>query len=343
VKLLLVILAVLVGCLVALEVGLRFLGFGNPLIYIADEEVGYLLAPNQCATRLGNRIFINEYSMRSLPTTIVPPASTLRVLLLGDSVANGGWWTDQDETISALLMSQLELFLSQPGDENLTQETTYQKVEVLNASANSWGPRNQLAYLQRFGSFGVPALVLLINTDDLFAKQPTSVPVGRDRNYPVRKPPLAIAEVMNRLLPHQPPPEMATVNIESGDRVGLNLEAIRQIKLLAKAADTEFVLVMTPLLREIGEPGPRDYELKERGRLAEFTKKEQIIYLDLLPIFNSTPQPTTLYRDHIHLSSQGNQKVSEVIGRLLQPLLLPAISSVTATKANLLNSEEVLP
>ncbi|MGQ4647147.1 GDSL-type esterase/lipase family protein [Lyngbya aestuarii] len=341
-KLLLVILAVLVGCLVALEVCFRFLGFGKLLIYLADQEIGYLLAPNQCANRLGNRIFINEYSMRSPSTTIVPPASTLRVLLLGDSVANGGWWTDQDQTISALLMSQLEPLLDKATNNN-TQETTYQRVEVLNASANSWGPRNELAYLQRFGNFGVPALVLLINTDDLFAPQPTSLPVGRDRNYPVRQPALAILEVISRLLPRQTPPEIATVKAEPGDQVGFNLEAINQIKLLAKAAGTEFVLAMTPLLREIGEPGPRDYELKERAKLAEFTQQQQITYLDFLPIFNSDPKPKTLYRDHIHLNFQGNQKVSEVLGRLLQPLLAPAISSVTAPRANFLNPEEFLP
>ncbi|NES40174.1 MAG: SGNH/GDSL hydrolase family protein, partial [Moorea sp. SIO2C4] len=83
-KVLLLTLAVLVSSLVALEVGLRWLlGFGNPLIYVADEEIGYLLAPNQSTRRFGNRIVINEYSMRSPTTTPSPPPSMLRVFLLG--------------------------------------------------------------------------------------------------------------------------------------------------------------------------------------------------------------------------------------------------------------------
>src|ERR687886_3127627 len=97
-----------VGLLVMLEGVLRLLlGFGNPLLYIADEEIGYLLAPNQRTKRFGNRIAINEYSMRSSTITNTRPTSTLRVLLLGDSVANGASWTDQNRTISALMTTQL--------------------------------------------------------------------------------------------------------------------------------------------------------------------------------------------------------------------------------------------
>ncbi len=65
-KVVLIILAVTAGLGAAIEVILRvLLGFGNPLIYIADAECGYLLAPNQKVRRLGNRIEINEYSMRN--------------------------------------------------------------------------------------------------------------------------------------------------------------------------------------------------------------------------------------------------------------------------------------
>jgi lysophospholipase L1-like esterase len=112
--------------------------------------------------------------------------------------------------------------------------------------------------------------------------------------------------------------------------VGFNLEAIRQIQTLANAAGAKFLLAMTPLLREIGEPGSLDYELKARTRLSEFTKDQKITYLDFLPVFNASQTPKTLYRDHIHLSPEGNQKVNELIGRSLQPLL-PQVMPPTAT------------
>ncbi|NEO33843.1 MAG: SGNH/GDSL hydrolase family protein [Symploca sp. SIO3C6] len=320
-KLLLLILSALVGLLVVLEVSLRFLGFGNPLTYLADEEIGYLLAPNQSTRRLGNRIAINEYSMRTQSITAKRPQSTLRVLLLGDSIANGGWWTDQDQTISALLATYLESSLKRESQPNSTSKAASETVEVLNASANSWGPRNELAYLKRFGTFEAQALVLLINTDDLFAKKPSSAVVGRDRNYPLRQPPLAMLEIFSRLFSREVPPAIAAEDEEPGGVVGINLEAIRQIKVLVEASGAKFVLAMTPLLREIGSPGPRDYEIKERARLMKFTKDLQITYLDFLPVFNSTEAPANLYHDHIHLNLQGNQKVTEVIGQALQALL----------------------
>ncbi len=302
-------LVVVIGLFVVIEIGLRSLfGFGNPLIYIPDEQIGYLLAPNQRTRRFGHRIEINQYSMRSEPIQKTPSASTQRLLLLGDSIVNGGWWTDQDNTISSLLVRSLS--------DSVT--SNLQQVEVLNASANSWGPRNELAYLQKFGSFNAQAVVLLINTDDLFATSPTALPVGRDRNYPDKKPPLALVELFQRYVSKQTPiPELEAVQNEGGDRVGLNLEAIGKIQALTRQANSQFLLVMTPLLREIGQPGPRDYEIKARERLTEFCQVQEITYLDFLPIFNSNQDPKALYHDHIHLNLQGNQLVSQVIERSL--------------------------
>ncbi len=313
VKLALIIILVVVGLFLVIEVGLRSLfGFGNPLTYIADEEIGYLLAPNQRTRRFGNRIVINEYSMRSMAIQKTPALSTLRVLIIGDSIANGGWWTDQDNTISSLMTRSLK---------SLTIGK-YNEIEVLNASANSWGPRNELAYLQRFGDFNAQIVVLLINTDDLFATAPTSLPVGRDRNYPDQKPLLALVEVWQRyIIKTQTIPELKAVHQEPGDRVGINLEAIKQIQALTQKNNSQFLLVMTPLLREIGEPGPRDYEIKARQRLLEFTKAQQITYIDFLPLFNSTPNPQALYQDNIHLNLPGNQFVRQIIERSLLAIL----------------------
>ena len=401
-NILLVSLLVWVGLLFVLEAGLRWLfGFGNPLLYLADQDMGYLLAPNQRTKRLGNRIAINEYSMRSPTITKTRPPSTLRVLLVGDSVANGAWWTDQDRTLSALMTAHLKLPLPEAWGENLNRQTLFERVEVLNASANSWGPRNELAYLQRFGTFDAQAIVLLLNTDDLFAAAPTSQVVGHALNYPNRKPPCALAEVYTRyllpklrgigikaitpklealrdkqrgevaLMPSHPSatsdntqsvvsdhldscPERSYANgaptwtpgasqgitplsglaqpsteALKNDPLDSNLDAIRQIQSLATRAGAEFILAMTPLLREIGEPGPRDYELKARDRLTQLTQDELMHYLDFLPLFNHWETPQRLYRDHIHLSPPGNQTVSEVIARSLQQVLQKSATFTT--------------
>ncbi|KOP26335.1 lipolytic protein G-D-S-L family [Hapalosiphon sp. MRB220] len=310
----LVFIFTFIFCLIlVIEIGMRSLfGFGNPLIYIADEKIGYLLAPNQRTRRYGNRIEINQYSMRSEAIEQTPSSSTLRVLLLGDSITNGGWWTDQDNTISSLIQRSLI-------SENFSK---YPIIQVLNASANSWGPRNELAYLEKFGTFQAQVIVLLINTDDLFATAPTSLLVGRDRNYPDRKPPLALVEVFrNYILKPKPLAELKTIYQEDGDRLAKNLEAIGKIQALTRQNNSQFLLVMTPLLREIGSPGSRDYEIKARQRLSEFAKTQKIAYIDFLPEFNTTKNPKALYHDHIHLNLQGNQLVSQVIKQKLADIL----------------------
>lgn len=323
VEVVLIIFAVTCGLGAAIEVLLRvLLGFGNPLIYIADAECGYLLAPNQKVRRLGNRIEINEYSMRSGTIAPIPPPETLRVLLLGDSVANGGWWTHQTDTISEIMARDLRLQVQNlASDAQLGSKVNYLDFEVLNASANSWGPRNQLAYAKRFGVFGAKAVVLLLNTDDLFASAPCDLVVGRDRSYPDRKPRSATLELLSRyLLPAVPTPQLAAPGATSGDVVGCNLEAIRQIQKIAVSAKVEFLLAVTPKRGEFGGTGPRDWEVKARARLAELVETEKITYIDFLPIFNGGAELPTLYRDSIHLSPQGNQLVSKTISRQIVAL-----------------------
>jgi lysophospholipase L1-like esterase len=304
VKVALFIVLAIASLLVLAEIGLRVLfGFGNPLMYITDERIGYLLAPNQDVRRFGKRIVVNAYSMRSPSVSPTRSSNSVRVFLIGDSVANGGWWTDQNDTISTLMQQKLQ--------EQIANSST-QQIEVLNASANSWGPRNELAYLQRFGTFDAQVIVLLLNTDDLFATTPTSVQVGRDRNYPDRKPLLALAEVLSRyVLPPVKIPELEAIQAEGGDRVGANLAAIQQMKTLLQQANAQLIVGLTPLLRETGTAGPRDYEVKARQRLYDFTQQEGIPYVDFLPIFNAVSDPNTLYHDTIHLNPAGNRTVSD--------------------------------
>lgn len=317
-KIVCIIVAVIIGSFLLLEGGLQwFFGLGHPPIYIPDNDIGYLLAPDQQVRRFGKRISINRYSMRSEPVEQPRPSSTLRVFLLGDSIANGGWWTDQNETIAARVETQLKLVLKE-----ISPNLSWQTVEVLNASANSWGPRNQLAYLKRFGTFESEAIVLLLNTDDLFATVPTALPVGRDRNYPSRQPGWAIGELLERILiPSKPIAGMEKVYGEKGDRVGINLKAIEEIITIAKSNRAEFILAITPLLREVDGTEPREYEQKARMRFKSFADAAAIPLIDFLPLFQASQAVNTLYRDRIHLTPQGNQLVSETIGHSLRKLL----------------------
>ena len=292
----------------------RAYGLGQPPLYMADARMGYRLAPNQSLRRFGQRIEINQYSMRS---GVIHPARSqtcLRILLLGDSVANGGWWTDQPQILSQQLEDALQAAPPEP----------FQQVQVLNASANSWGPRNQLGYVVRFGLFEAQLVVVLMNTDDLFAIAPTSLPVGRDRAYPRRRP-LALWELVSRLLPLRPLPAYEALLAAPGDRLGGNLEALRQLHHQVQDRGSQLLVAMTPLKREIVSQ-PRDYEIKARHRLSTFLSALGVPYLDLLPPLARYPQPSLLYRDHIHPSPEGYRLISQILqGQILKQLTSPPL------------------
>ncbi|MEM8675939.1 MAG: SGNH/GDSL hydrolase family protein [Cyanobacteria bacterium P01_G01_bin.67] len=304
-KISLIILASVTGLAVLGEIALRLiLGLGDPPLYIADPEIGYMLAPNQKLRRSGNLIETNQYSLRNQALPAQSAAQT-RILLLGDSVVNGSWWTDQGSTLSSLLADKLQSQLD--------------AVEVLNASANSWGPQNELAYLKRFGLFDAEALVLVINTDDLFATEPTSLVVGNSYSYPDRPPALALIEYYQLFIAEPKSiPELEQLRAADTDRLSQNLATIKAIKAIAESKNIKFILALTPLRREF-QQDLSDQEQEARKRLQELAQAEKINYLDFLEIWADFPQPEFLYRDEIHPSPQGNIKIVEVIaGQLIK-------------------------
>ncbi len=302
-KLFLISLLILLISVLTAEFLLKLIwGFGDPLIYIADDEIGYLLAPNQVTKRNGNLIKINKYSMRSEQINSSKTAQDLRLLLLGDSIANGGWWTDQDKTISSLL----EQFL-------IKKNLGFNQVEVLNASANSWGVRNQLAYLQKYGTFSIDILILLLNTDDLFSSAPSPLNVGRSLSYPDKKPTFALQEFFKKVLPSPTHPDLKNLPQEKGDIVQLNLDALVKINDVTHKNKINFIVALTPLKREVLPPYSKDYELRARERLKNIIEEYDIEYIDFLPFFKEENNPESLYHDHIHLNGKGNDFVTKNI------------------------------
>jgi hypothetical protein len=307
VNIFLILLGILIGIVALLEVGLRYVGFGNPLLYQADPEIGYLLSPKQKVRRMNKQILINEYSMRSNSLEKKRPENTLRVFLLGDSIANGGWWTDQPETISSLIEKQL-------------RNSKYSQVEVLNASANSWGPRNQLAYLKRYGFFESQVLILLLNTDDFYTSVPSSLKVGKDINYPDHKPQSAISELLNRYMPYPKPTTDNIPKLKEKDIVGINLAAVREIHQACQANHTQLIIAITPLLEEV-EQSTKDFQQRAKNRLTELAKTESIPLIDFLPLFKQVEAPNSIYRDRIHITLEGNKIVSQTLSEEIEKIL----------------------
>jgi len=166
------------------ELFCRFvLGLGDPPLYQADATMEYLLQPSRTYWRFHHRFAVNRYSMRAddFPPQKSSP-NELRVLIIGDSIVYGGVRVDQQDIDTEILKRNLWLQLRRP-------------VVVGNASAKSWGPPNELAYLERYGPLGADVVVLELSSHD-YADAPTFVPVvGVSAEYPEKKPRLALADL----------------------------------------------------------------------------------------------------------------------------------------------------
>lgn len=288
----------------AIEIGLRLLGFGNPALLQADRDAGYIFAPNQIVYRFGNRIEYNEFSQRSEPIVAPKPEGTLRILMTGDSVLNGNNTTDQKETISELLEARLV---------GVTQ-----RVEVLNASAGSWGIGNQLGYLRKYGTFDSDVVILQIGTHDLLQPPGSSSRVGNDPLMPNQKPLLAVQEVFQRhLWPRvsgffQSHSAAAGVPVSEADRFRDNMQRLEEINALVRAKNIPLFVLYTPDRADL-LPVPNQPKFK-----SEFFARLKVLQIEVIDIHEgwSKLQPSRIekyFRDGVHPTPQAYESIADLM------------------------------
>jgi lysophospholipase L1-like esterase len=141
----------LVLFLVAAEVGLRFLGYGNLEVYEPDPKLYWRLKPNQdCFTKVDHQpVHINSHGTRGPEFALEKPANTFRILSLGDS-RTFGWGLADEETYSRRL-------------ERLLQERfgSAKAVEVINAGVNAWSFPQMLVFYRDIAAAWKPDAVIL--------------------------------------------------------------------------------------------------------------------------------------------------------------------------------------
>lgn len=183
IKMLIRLLFLILILAVALELILRLqFGFCTSPLYLSDEDYEYIYAPNQHVKRFGNVIKTNSLSMRNEELSQV---ETMNILLVGDSVINGGSLTDQDSIASTMLEKRLRKELND-------------KIRVFNISAGSWGPDNVAGYLKKHGLFQAKLIFLVTSSHDVHDIMSGSSPVGIDPGMPAVQYKLALIELWVR-------------------------------------------------------------------------------------------------------------------------------------------------
>ncbi|WP_414542632.1 SGNH/GDSL hydrolase family protein [Nostoc sp. CCY0012] len=296
--------------LIAVEVSLRLLfGLGNPVLSQADTYTGYRFRPNQTLVRFGKRIQYNEYSQRSESINLQKTKGTLRILMVGDSVLNGGNPIDQSQIITEQLKAKFKTF-GQP-------------TEVLNASAGSWGIGNHLGYLKEFGTFNSDVVIFQIGTHDLTQPTSTSERVGNDPNYPDHPPLLAIQEAFTRyIVPRlwgnvnlnpfskQEIPQASPTQI--AQQFQKNIELFKAAVKLVRDQEIPIYVLFTPNRYDLI---PKPVIPPYKPEFMQVLNSLQIEVFDTYKVWSNLPTNIveTYFRDEVHLSEVGNKVAANLI------------------------------
>ncbi len=280
------------------EIGARWIfGLGDPPLTIRDPDIDYLFAPNQNVRRFKNHIVYNQWSMRSRPICQKKVnARELRILVVGDSVVNGGVLTDQ----AALGTSRAEERLSLPD----------RPVFVGNVSAGSWGPENQLAYVRRFGWFDADLAIIVVSTHDLESVRAFLEDLGPD--FPTERPVAALWELVTRYAPRflglSRNPSVGPVSSDSHGAQARASAALEELIRSALEVGTKVVLLHHPERTE-----PEDPDDPRKAALAEVARKTGVPLLYLADAFGPAGTRAQFYRDHIHINEEGQEVLGNII------------------------------
>jgi len=238
--------------------------------------------------------------MRSEP--IAQNSSVIKVLKLGDSVVSGGTLTDQDSISSYILERKLNSDFKD-------------SIQVLNISAGSWGPDNIYAYLNKHGSFGAKAAVLVLSSHDLYDTMTHEPIVGYNVSYPGKRPLTAIGEVIGRyLLPRLGLLVKNESNLQINAQSTVENPGIKNLIEYFRKNNIYLVVYLFPTLEEV-KAG--EYNMMGK-RIKSLLEDEEVPLIEGLNVADPYS-----YRDNHHPNERGQR----IMANAIEPTLKKYIKS----------------
>lgn len=288
-----------ISLLVIGELCARFiLGLGDPPLSIEDSEIEYIFAPNQDCKRFGNRIVYNNYSLRNdYDITTNEVFDGIRILMIGDSVLNGGAQTDHSKLATTLAEKEIK-------------KITGKNVQVLNLSAGSWGPANYAAYIKKYGDFDADVIGFVLSSHDVWDVPTFEKIVGIHKGFPNQKPVSALAEGFNRyLIPRIVKKSSTAQPIKTHPDDKLELDAQESLDALAS------------MIKPVQQRGANVFFILHRTQQewkSDKTPEGEAIFHDFghrhgIECFILDLDSGQNYRDGIHINENGQIKLSTLI------------------------------
>lgn len=300
------ILIVLLAVLGFIEASLRvFAGLGHPVLFVLDHAAGYLPAANQNVYRFGSRIVINNVNMRSCTFTDKPAVDDNRLLIIGDSVAFGPTFVDQEKIFSTRIEKKISV-----------NAPSYCK--VLNASAPGWAVGNELGYVKSRGISHAKNVVLILNTGDL--DQPFATLNGDEPGFPTKNPPFAIWEALSRYalprlgLGRSAVDPGSTATSKETLPTTVVLSEIDEMRRIVQAQGGHFLVLYSP---GAGKQWETAEKYAARDQLFSWAKRSKVDVIDMTPIYKIVPE-SQVYWDGLHLRPEGHRLVATAIEEALR-------------------------
>lgn len=291
-------LGVLIGIVAVGELAARIF-IGAPALSIVDAQTEYMFAPNQNGRRFSNSYAYNSQGMRG---SEIPNDGREIILVLGDSVVNGGAPSDQ-----------LALGTSIASD----QQTWFG-----NVSAGSWGPGNIKGWIRKYGWEGNTAIVVL-STHDL-RDQPTCEPLSA-ATHPTKRPKFLLFDTAKRYAPRFLPSIIKPMAISDSSQLPCKpssrsaTDDILWILDDAKKNRIRTCFIHHTTLSEAQSPPSGDAIM-----LWQVFKDRTVPSIKLIDyVRQKTTTVESAYRDDIHLSNEGQAVLAVALRACHQKATLP--------------------
>jgi len=311
-------------CLLACEIVLRVLGYGNLEIYQPDRALYWRLKPNQdCYTKIGRKpVHINSQGTRGAEFSPDKPMGTLRILSLGDS-RTFGWGLSESQTYTVRLQQLLQ---QQPGHPR--------SIETINAGVNAWSYPQMLVYFRDRALAYRPDFVLIgeANLWTQFSEKNSPEFVSRFMTRVRLKNLLRhfalyhyVVEVKlqnfygryrTKFIPVDPHQDTLFKEQQQKDPDALFRNAIEGICRVAQTNHVQPIVLYIPMLTEL-ETTNVNSVLKVKRDLSQLFG---VPLVDLTPDLQLLGKELYLEADPVHLNSRGNEIVARRLFEVISPL-----------------------
>jgi hypothetical protein len=291
---------IVAASLIALAEGMaRLLGFGHPVLYIADPEIGYRPEPNVDRHRYGGDVRTNSFGMRSPEVAADKPPGAFRIFMIGDSTLWGGSYLDQEDLYATVLRKHMNAS-GLPGP-----------VEVLALGCNGWGPFHEHAVVRKNGAFHADLTLVQMPIDDV--NRPLyglmDVPF-----FAVQAPPhLALEEFANNLIWRYRNAHAGLDLRWERRQAQIGIREYGEVVADLQKAGSEVMVFVLPT-RSPGLGGPEDrMEATWRSHLETTVAEHKAKTYFARGYFKGKGEPDEIYYDNVHLNPKGHHAYAEFI------------------------------